>query len=142
MSSALNRSPEKAAAAEVADNALAKHCFQWFVRERASINERHVELCRVPAPTFLEAKRAEWMLAQLKSFGYDAKLDRGGTVVAPFDPGWRGPHVALTAHLDTVLAPRLPEDIKVDVDGTVRGPGVSDNGAGLAALLAIAQVLR
>jgi acetylornithine deacetylase/succinyl-diaminopimelate desuccinylase-like protein len=48
----------------------------------------------------------------------------------------------LTAHLDTVLAPRTPDDIKVQPDGTFRGPGVSDNGAGLAALLAVARSLK
>ena len=41
-----------------------------------------------------------------------------------------------------MLAPRTPEDIKVQPDGTLKGPGVSDNGAGLAALLAIARALK
>jgi acetylornithine deacetylase/succinyl-diaminopimelate desuccinylase-like protein len=50
--------------------------------------------------------------------------------------------VALTAHLDTVLAPRVQEDIRVEPDGTLRGPGVSDNGAGLAAVLAIARLWK
>ncbi len=54
----------------------------------------------------------------------------------------RPPYVALTAHLDTVLAPRTKEDISVDADGRFRGPGVSDNGAGLAALLAIARAWK
>ena len=52
------------------------------------------------------------------------------------------PYVALTAHLDTVLAPRNKEDISVDADGRFRGPGVSDNGAGLAALLAVARAWK
>jgi acetylornithine deacetylase/succinyl-diaminopimelate desuccinylase-like protein len=46
--------------------------------------------------------------------------------------------VAVTAHLDTVLAPRSAEEIKLSGDGRLLGPGVSDNGAGLAALLALA----
>lgn len=144
MSTTLNRiNPEnRASAAELAELPFVRDCFQWFARERQWINERHLELCRIPAPTFLEAKRAEWMLGQFKALGYDAKVDRGGNVVSHYDPSHRGPLVALTAHLDTVLAPRLPDDVKVDVDGTLRGPGVSDNGAGLAALLAIASVLR
>ncbi len=50
--------------------------------------------------------------------------------------------MALTAHLDTVLAPRIKEDISVEPDGTLRGPGVSDNGAGLAGLLAVARALK
>jgi acetylornithine deacetylase/succinyl-diaminopimelate desuccinylase-like protein len=50
--------------------------------------------------------------------------------------------VALTAHLDTVLAPRQAEDISLDAGGRFHGPGVSDNGAGLTALLAIARTCK
>lgn len=49
--------------------------------------------------------------------------------------------LALTAHLDTVLAPARPEDITADGDGRLCGPGVSDNGSGLAAQLTMARVL-
>jgi len=113
----------------------------WFRRERAWINEQHLKLCRVPAPTFLEQKRAEWMAERFQSLGWESRLDRSGNVVASL-PGRRDrpmcPTVAVTAHLDTVLAPRSPEEIKLSGDGRLLGPGVSDNGAGLAALLALA----
>ena len=46
----------------------------------------------------------------------------------------RGPYVAVTAHLDTVLAPRAKDDISIGPDGKFHGPGVSDNGSGLAPL--------
>jgi acetylornithine deacetylase/succinyl-diaminopimelate desuccinylase-like protein len=36
----------------------------------------------------------------------------------------------------------MKEDVAIDRDGDLRGPGVSDNGAGLAALLAIAKAIR
>ena len=52
------------------------------------------------------------------------------------------PLVAVTAHLDTVLTPRSNEDVSIDNQGDMRGPGVSDNGAGLAALLAIAKAIH
>lgn len=139
--SASVRSPALASLATLTDTVPVRECLQWFVRERNWINEQHVQLCRIPAPTFLEGRRAEWMVAQLKGMGWDARIDRGGNVTA-WANGARGPFVALTAHLDTVLAPRQPEDIRVDADGTLRGPGVSDNGAGLAALLAIARMWR
>ena len=64
--------------------------------------------------------------------------DRGGNVVATLPNHADGPMVAVTAHLDTVLAPRTPEDIRILDDGRMAGPGVADNGAGLAGLLAIA----
>jgi acetylornithine deacetylase/succinyl-diaminopimelate desuccinylase-like protein len=50
--------------------------------------------------------------------------------------------VALTAHLDTVLAPRNPSEIALRPNGVLAGPGVADNGAGLAALLAVAKALK
>ena len=50
--------------------------------------------------------------------------------------------VAVTAHLDTVLAPRTKDDVYIDRDGTCWVPGVSDNGAGLAGLLAIGKAIR
>jgi acetylornithine deacetylase/succinyl-diaminopimelate desuccinylase-like protein len=110
----------------------------WFRRERAWINEQHLKLCRIPAPTFLEQKRAEWMAERFESLGWESRLDRSGNVVAGL-PGRRDrPTVAITAHLDTVLAPRSSEEIKLSGDGRLVGPGVSDNGAGLAALLAVA----
>jgi tripeptide aminopeptidase len=110
----------------------------WFRRERAWINEQHLKLCRIPAPTFLEQKRAEWMAERFRELGWEARLDRSGNVVAAL-PGRRdSATVAVTAHLDTVLAPRSPEEIKLSGDGRLLGPGVSDNGAGLAALLALA----
>src|SRR6266853_5592184 len=90
-----------------------KSCLEWFRKERAWINEQHLKLCRIAAPTFFEQKRAEWMAERFRSLGCDSKLDRAGNVIASL-PGRRDtPNVAVTAHLDTVLSPRSPEDVKV-----------------------------
>src|ERR1017187_2657505 len=116
-----------------------RECLQWFTREKQWINETHLQLCRVPAPTFLEQERAAWFQEQFKALGGPAAIERAGSVSAALGDG---PYVALTAHLDTVIAPRNKDDISVDNDGRFRGPGVSDNGAGLAALLAVARVWK
>jgi hypothetical protein len=39
---------------------------RWFSRERLWTNERHLQLCRIPAPTFFEQRRAEWFRDQIK----------------------------------------------------------------------------
>ncbi|MGA7416251.1 MAG: M20/M25/M40 family metallo-hydrolase [Bryobacteraceae bacterium] len=114
---------------------------RWFSRERSWINERHLQLCRIAAPTFFEQKRAEWLCNQLKAIGWDARIDRAGNTLATYENEGDTPVLAVTAHLDTVLAPARPEDIVVTPDGRLTGPGVSDNGSGLAALLALARVL-
>jgi tripeptide aminopeptidase len=139
---AANLAPISSLVGEAADLRGMRECLQWFTREKQWINDIHLQLCRVPAPTFLEQQRAEWMVAQFRNLGWDAQIDRAGNVVATPDPHAEGPYVALTAHLDTVLAPRAKEDIGVEPDGRFRGPGISDNGAGLAALLAIARALK
>ena len=112
---------------------------QWFTREKHSVNEAHLELCRIAAPTFLEGQRAAWFVEQFRAAGWNASLDRGGNAIAiDGEP----PYVAVTAHLDTVISPRGTDDISVEADGRYLGPGVSDNGAGLAALLAIARAWK
>jgi acetylornithine deacetylase/succinyl-diaminopimelate desuccinylase-like protein len=116
-----------------------KERLQFFTREKQWINEIQLQVCRVPAPTFLESERAAWVLEQLRGFGWEAAIDRAGNVIAT---SGAEPFVALTAHLDTVLAPRNKEDISLDTDGRLHGPGVSDNGAGLAALLALARAWK
>jgi tripeptide aminopeptidase len=127
---------------DVAQAREVREVLQWFTREKQWINDIHLQLCRIPAPTFLESQRAEWFAAQLRSFGLAARIDRAGNVIAMRDAASEGPFVALTAHLDTVLTPRTKDDIGVSPDGKFYGPGVSDNGAGLAALLAIAKALQ
>src|SRR5580692_8636214 len=123
---------------DLARSPRVRACLEWFRRERGWINEQHLKLCRVPAPTFFEQKRAEWMAEKFKSLGWDAKIDRAGNVIATRSRD--SSHVAVTAHLDTVRAPRAAEEIKLAGDWRLLGPGVSDNGAGLAALIALAGV--
>jgi tripeptide aminopeptidase len=113
---------------------------RWFARERAWINDMHLQLCRVAAPTFFERGRAEWFQRELTSLGWSASLDRAGNVLATFGGGRAYP-IVVSAHLDTVLAPGRPEDIYYAPDGRLMGPGTADNGSGLTALLALARVL-
>jgi acetylornithine deacetylase/succinyl-diaminopimelate desuccinylase-like protein len=117
-------------------------CLESFRRNRDWINEQHLAVCRVAAPTFREQARAEHILKLFRELGYRPGIDDAGNVILPisFGPGQR--FVAVTAHMDTVLAPRSENDIRIRADGTFVGPGVTDNGSGLAALIALARVLK
>lgn len=128
--------------ADLARTPAVRGALDWFRKERAWINDQHLKLCRVPAPTFLEEKRAQYMLERFRELGWESWLDRAGNVLAAL-PGRRlqtgEAHAAVTAHLDTVLAPRIAGDISISSqDGRFLGPGVADNGAGLSALIALA----
>src|SRR5262245_52196002 len=98
---------------EIAGDRGVRECLQWFTREKQWINEIHLQLCRIPAPTFLEQERAAWFAAQFRALGWDASIDRAGNVIAL---AGEPPYVALTAHLDTVIAPRGKDDIRVEAD--------------------------
>ena len=124
---------------EIAGNRGVRDCLQFFTREKQWINEIHLQVARIPSPTLLEQERASWFLEQFHSLGWTAAIDRAGNVVASLG---EGPYVALTAHLDTVIAPRGKDDITIETDGRFRGPGVSDNCAGLACLLAVARAWK
>jgi acetylornithine deacetylase/succinyl-diaminopimelate desuccinylase-like protein len=127
----------------IADSSPLRESLQWLTREKQWVTDMHLQLCRIPAPTFLEQQRAEWMVQQFRALGCDTHMDAAGNVVAWLEPRTADrPLIAITAHLDTVFAPRLKDDIVIDPDGCLRGPGVCDNGAGLAALLALARAFK
>ncbi len=106
------------------------------------IEQQQMELTAVAAPTHFEGLRAEWMLRQWRALGWEAELDAVGNVIAS-QPGAQpsGPALALTAHLDTAFAPGTPVRPERR-NGRLYAPGICDNGAGLAALLALARTVR
>ena len=125
--------------ADLARSPELRVALDWFRRERAWINEQHLKLCRVPAPTFLEQKRAEWMAERFREPGLGSAAGPFGQrrrrrcPAAATAPRWRLRRIWIRCS-----RPRSPDEIKLSGDGRLLGPGVSDNGAGLAALLALA----
>jgi len=120
------------------------------VRHELEVEDERVlreqqELTEIPAPPFGEAERARRMSELLTDAGLeDVQTDGEGNVVALLpsangDGPGRGP-IVVSAHLDTVF----PEgtDVRVRRRGDrLVGPGISDDGRGLAALLAVARAL-
>ena len=103
------------------------------------------DVTRVAAPTGQEAARAAWMRDRFIALGWtDVRVDAAGNVIArrpTSDPAQADRRaVWCCAHLDTVFADMAPV---VTQDGVrLQGPGIGDNGRGLAALLAIADALH
>ena len=133
--------PDTRRIAQLAEEPALFNAQRWFTRERAWINEQQLQLCRIAAPTFFEAQRAEWFRLQLETLGWSAKMDRAGNVLATFGVAQNARPLLLSAHLDTVFAPTRPDDVYYAPDGRLVGPGSSDNGSGLTAVLALAKLL-
>ncbi len=117
----------------------------WLDKNTSTITETQIRITEIPAPPFQETQRAEAVKSLLESFGLVPETDHTGNITASL-PGASGRNgqgdvVILSAHLDTVFP--AGTNVKVRRDGSrLWAPGVSDNGTGLAALVAIARALH
>ena len=132
-----------AAVARVAGRREYQAAANWFAAHARELDQRQVELSRIPAPPFSEAARAEWFRARFLECGLQqVHLDPVGNVLGIRPGKTPGSHyVALTAHMDTVFPAGMAIDIRTE-GSRMLGPGVSDNGSGLVALLAVAQAMQ
>lgn len=115
----------------------------WFESHAQALIDRQVEVTGIPAPPFGERARAEWLADRFREIGLgDVHLDGIGNVLG-IRPG-TGPerrYLAVTAHLDTVFPPGAAVTVRREGQ-RLFGPGVSDNGAGITALLALAAAME
>jgi acetylornithine deacetylase/succinyl-diaminopimelate desuccinylase-like protein len=112
----------------------------WFRGQETQLAYWQLEMARIPAPPFGEAARAEWLKKRFREIGLtDVHIDEVGNVFGVRGSG--SGFVSLSAHIDTVFPAGTP--LNVRQQGTrLYGPGVSDNGAGVVALLAVAAALQ
>jgi len=112
-----------------------------FRSQESRFVQWQLEMARIPAPPFGENARAEWLAQRFRELGLkEVHTDEVGNVFG-IRGGSAKEFVALSAHLDTVFPAGTPLNIRQQ--GTrLYGPGVSDNGAGVTALLAVAATLQ
>ena len=103
------------------------------------------ELTEIAAPPFAEAARGARFAELMKEAGLeDVEKDAEGNVL-----GWlrrgatdvQGAPLVVSAHLDTIFPPDTDVRVRQEGDRLI-GPGITDDGRGLAALLGLARVLR
>src|SRR5207302_11328909 len=113
----------------------------WLPAQEPQLAPWQPEKAHIPAPPFGEAARGAWLAERFQEIGLDdVHSDDVGNVFG-VHPGFGRSYVALSAHIDTVFPAGTPLNIRQQ-GSRLYGPGVSDNGAGVAAMLAIAAVLR
>lgn len=103
--------------------------------------EAQIELTGIPAPPFGEDARGAHMARLLDEAGAaDVRRDAVGNVLCEIAGDAPGPPLVVSAHLDTVFPRGTDVTVRRDGDRWV-GPGISDDGRGLAALWALARAL-
>jgi tripeptide aminopeptidase len=93
-------------------------------------------LARVPAPTFDEGERIQWLQQRLAAAPGRRSTDAAGNLIWRFDA--EPPRVLLLAHVDTVFARDVPHEPRLEGARLV-GPGVGDNAA---AVICAVQVVE
>ena len=115
-------------------------CF--FDTHLHEITEEHIRICSIPASPFGEQERAEYLSRKFSDLGLsEIEIDEEGNCIGLLPGVSRSPLMVVSAHLDTVFSADTNFSV-VRRDGKLFAPGIADDGCGLAALIALAQVLQ
>jgi acetylornithine deacetylase/succinyl-diaminopimelate desuccinylase-like protein len=138
---AFPQAPRQAQGSRLPDNARVRAALDWFTPNISWVNDQQARITEIPAPPFQEAQRATVVKELLAETGLPAHLDKIGNVIGELRGVNEKEIVVVAAHLDTVFPPGT--DVKVRRDGSrMAAPGISDNGTGVAALLALARAVQ
>jgi acetylornithine deacetylase/succinyl-diaminopimelate desuccinylase-like protein len=98
-----------------------------------------LEVAAIPAPTFAEEARLDWLDEHLISAPGQRSRDAAGNLVWRWGDDW--PELAVLAHVDTVFPAETPLSFRRE-DGRLIGPGIGDNAAAVVvALHAVSEFL-
>ena len=133
--------PRQAQGSRLSDNPRVRAALDWFTPNISWVNDQQVRITEIPAPPFQEAQRAAAVKELLAEAGLTAQIDKAGNVIGELRGVNEKEIVVVAAHLDTVFPPGT--NVKVHRDGSrMTAPGISDNGSGVAALLALARAVQ
>jgi tripeptide aminopeptidase len=124
------RKPAVAAALAEIDRGRERQLAEW------------IRITETPAPSRMEQDRAAYVKAEFASAGLSAvQVDEAGNVTGLRQGSEPGPGLVFAAHMDTVFPAGTA--VKVTRDGGIlRAPGVFDNSASVANLLAALRAMR
>lgn len=136
--------PPRQAVARVAGLRSVHAAFDWIQAHERELSERQLELAAIPAPPFGEEQRAAWLRQRFREKELaldDVHVDEIGNVLAirPGDDA-EARFIAISAHIDTVFPSGTPLNPRREGE-RLHGPGISDNAAGVSAMLGIVAAL-
>lgn len=104
--------------------------------------ELAVQIQQVPAPTFEEQARAQFVLDRFRAEGLtEIAQDAAGNVYARYPGRGSAAPLVVSAHLDTVFPAETDLSIRRE-PGRLYGPGLGDNSMGVAGLFGLLWQLR
>ncbi|HEY6390302.1 MAG TPA: M20/M25/M40 family metallo-hydrolase [Bryobacteraceae bacterium] len=140
LTSIIHNFSRKAAASDLQTDPRVARVMEILRDSANATTEEQIRITEIPAPPFQENVRAAYMKKALASAGLRVEMDEIGNVIGEW-PGSSPDIVMLTAHLDTVFPAGTDVHVKRE-GGRLLAPGISDNGTGLAALVALSKAFR
>lgn len=128
--------------ARLSKNKVMQSAFNAIEALEPQTNNDLIMLTEIPAPPFMESKRAQKFKAMLEQTGATRVwIDEAGNVLA-LKKGRSGQKtVALDAHIDTVFP--IETDVKVKKKGdTLYAPGIGDDTRGLMVVLTVLRAMQ
>jgi tripeptide aminopeptidase len=140
-SAASPHAPRQAQAPRLTDSARVRAALDWSTSNISWINDQQARITEIPAPPFQEAQRAAAVKELLAQAGLTTQIDKTGNVIGELRGVNEKESIVVAAHLDTVFP--AGTELKVHREGSrMTAPGISDNGTGVAALLALAHAMQ
>jgi len=128
--------------ARIAEMRSVHAAFSYLHNQEMEFRRWQRELTEIPAPPFGEAARSEWLRQRFTALGLeDVQVDELGNVLGMLQSKRAAPMIGISAHLDTVFPQGTALQTREEAN-KLYGPGISDNAAGLIALLAVATALK
>jgi tripeptide aminopeptidase len=124
-----------------ADNSQVRTALEWFAPNLTWIDAQQIRLTEIPAPSFEEGDRAAAVKELFAGEGLTIHTDKIGNVIGELRGSNEREIVLITAHLDTVFPSGTTVAVRREGDRML-APGISDNGTGLAALIAVARAMH
>ena len=125
---------------KLADDPRVARGLAWINNNVSWVTDQQIRLTEIPAPEFDEARRGAALKELFAASGLQVRVDKTGNVIGERAGSDDKSLVLISAHLDTVFPANT--DVRVKRTGArLLAPGISDNGAGLAALVGLARAL-
>jgi len=123
---------------KIADDPTCAQALAWIDKNVRWVTDQQIALSEIPAPEFAEASRGLYLQKLLEAAGLKVHTDKIGNVIGERPGADPNSIILLAAHLDTVFP--AGTDVRIKKNGNrIVGPGIADNGAGLAALVGVAR---
>ncbi|HKT09415.1 MAG TPA: M20/M25/M40 family metallo-hydrolase [Gemmatimonadaceae bacterium] len=133
--------PRQSPVLDLWSSAPVSHARAMLRARDADIVASQIAVSEIEAPTGNERRRGAWVAERFRALGLnDVRIDGADNVIGRRDGVADVAPVVICAHLDTVFPIGTPVNVRRSGPRLV-GPGIGDNGRGLAAMLALADVI-